>query len=120
MSGHCGGIRFHGGRFEEVHGGACRSSHGLCACACSPCVKAQTCKHERTYSSFGSITPIVPGIMFEADTGRAKRADGTDYVGPIMRVRRCRPDEPVPKARSWKAEVCLTCGMLVRETEGEL
>lgn len=115
---HCGGFRLVKGdppRIEEIHGGACHSSDGLCACPCRGCVKAlATCEHANTYLSMGTLTPVLPGLRFETKPGRAKRADGTDYVGPTMTVRPRRPDEPVPEAQSWRAEVCMDCGMRVK------
>lgn len=117
---HCGGFRMVKGRMVEVHDRACRSSDGLCACPCAVCKKANGCKHDQgTFLSMGSMTPFLPELRFETGHGRAKREDGTDYVGPVMKVRRARPDEPTPKAFEWRSEICLACGMRLKGTRME-
>jgi hypothetical protein len=117
---HCGGFRTVKGRMVEVHGRACRSSDGMCACPCARCKKARTCKHDGgTFLSIGSMTPFMPEMRFETGHGRAKREDDTDYVGPVVKVRRVRPDEPTPKTVEWKSETCIACGMRIRGTKVE-
>jgi len=111
---HCGGFRLVKGnppRIVEIHGNACRSAEGLCACSCKWCAAARNCKHEHTYLSMGSITPMFE-LRFETP-GRAKREDGTDYVGPVVTTRPRRADDPVPTATSWQEEVCMDCGMRI-------
>jgi len=103
------------GRMKEIHGRACRSSEGLCACPCSACVEAKKCKHDKgTFLSMGSLTPFYPEVRFETVHGRAKREDGTDYVGPVVRARPARPDEPTPKTIEWRDELCVACGMRIK------
>ncbi len=117
---HCGGFHLVKGKMVEVHGRACRSSDGLCACPCKACVKARTCKHDKgTFLSFGSLTPFMSEFRFETGHGRTKREDGTDYVGPVVKVRRARPDEPTPKAIEWRSETCIACGMRLNGTKVE-
>jgi hypothetical protein len=111
---HCGGFRLVRGnppRIEDVHGRACRSADGLCACPCKRCAAARQCKHEHTYLSAGFIQPL--GVRMEFGRGRAKRADGTDYVGPVMTMRALGPGESALEPKSWRAEICMDCGMKV-------
>jgi hypothetical protein len=118
---HCGGSRMVKGRIVEVHGRACRSSDGLCACPCAACKRARLCKHDKgTFFSVGSLTPMLPDLRLETGHGRAKRADGTDYVGPVVKLRRARPDEPKPKTVEWQSETCLACGMRLKGTKREV
>ena len=121
--GHCGGFRLVGGnppRIEDFHGRACRSDDRLCACTCKRCVKARECRHDKgTYLSMGSLVPFLPELQFESGHGRAKREDGTDYVGPTVTVRPRRPDEPAPKTLTWKSEICALCGMRLAGTKSE-
>jgi hypothetical protein len=120
---HCGGFRLVRGdppRIVDVHGRACRSAEGLCACPCSRCVRARECKHDQgTFLSMGSMVPLMPEVRFDFGHGRAKREDGTDYVGPTVTARPREPDDPKPKAVSWKSEVCIACGMRIRGTKRE-
>jgi len=116
---HCGGYRYvslpDGRRIpEKIHGGACRSHEGLCACSCAGCIGARSCEHGSTYVSLWTMTPMFPNVRMDFGHGRAKRADGTDYVGPTMTVRARRPDEPEPKAESGTSETCLDCGMRIK------
>ena len=117
---HCGGFRVTKGKMIEIHGRACRSFKGLCACPCAACKKARSCKHDKgTFLSFGSMTPFMPEVRFETSHGRTKRDDGTDYVGPVVKVRRARPDEPTPKTIEWRSEMCIACGMRLKGTKVE-
>jgi hypothetical protein len=117
---HCGGFRLVKGQMVEVHKRACRSSEGLCACSCAACKKAQRCKHDKeTFLSAGSLTPFMPEVRFETGHGRTKREDGTDYVGPVVKVRRARPDESTQKTILWRSETCLACGMRLKGTREE-
>ena len=117
---HCSGFRMVKNKMVEVHARTCRSLDGLCACPCAACKRALKCKHDQgTFLSLGSLTPFMTDVRFETGHGRAKREDGTDYVGPVVKVRRARADEPVPKTISWRSETCNACGMRIRGTKHE-
>lgn len=109
VRGHCDGFRIVDGAAEELHGGACRSHEGLCACPCDDCAVARECKHESTFLSFGFMTSFA---RFETGHGRAKRQDGTDYVGPTVTLSPLSPDER--RTTSWSSEMCCDCGMRLR------
>ena len=67
----------------------------------------------------GTLTPMATDMRFAFGHGRAKREDGTDYVGPIVTMRQSRPDEPTPKTVSWSGEVCDACGLRLSGTRSE-
>lgn len=94
---HCGGFRVTKGKMIEIHGRACRSFKGLCACPCAACKKARSCKHDKG-------TFLSSEVRFER---------------PVVKVRRARPDEPTPKTIEWRSEMCIACGMRLKGTKVE-
>jgi|GEM_PF-2738108 len=115
---HCGGFRLVKGnppRIVEIHGNACRSAEGLCACSCKRCVAARNCKHEHTYLSMGSMTPMFP----ELGPVLALGAPLPELEPQTVTAKLRRADDPVPTATSWRAEVCMDCGMRVAGTKQE-
>lgn len=99
---------------EAERGADCRAFEGLCACTCGDCTEARGCPHAHTYGSLWTLTPLFGDMRMKFGVGRAKRSDGTDYVGPTMTLVPPRPGEPPARTESGTSETCLDCGMRIR------